>query len=196
MGRVGVCERCTDETAIRVRIALDEPGGIASQTGVPFFDHMLTAMAFHGAFGIEVQAQGDLEVDAHHLVEDVGICLGRALAEALGEAERIERFGQASIPMDESLVTAVVDLSGRPFLRYDLAVPERPFGAFHTDLLLEFFRAVTINAGMTLHLRLEAGGNAHHVSEAAFKALGRALRSAVALSGAEGIPSTKGRLRE
>ena len=196
MDRVGVCERCTGETVIRVRVALDEPGGIASHTGVPFVDHMLTAMAFHGGFGLEIEAQGDLEVDAHHLVEDVGICLGRALAEAVGKAEGIERFGQSSIPMDESLVTAIVDLSGRPFLRYDLAVPERQFGAFHTDLLLEFFRAFTINAGMTLHLRLDAGGNPHHVSEAAFKSLGRALRSAVALSGVEGVPSTKGRLRE
>ncbi len=195
MDRAGDCERCTGETAIRVRVGLDRERGVSSQTGVAFLDHMLTAMAFHGGFELEVQGRGDLEVDAHHLVEDVGICLGTALARALGAVEGIERFGHALVPMDEALVTAVVDVSGRPFLSYDLNPRERQFGAFHTDLLQEFFRAFAVNARITLHLRQEAGANAHHVAEAAFKAVGRALRSAVARTGKEEIPSTKGRVQ-
>ncbi|MFO8060921.1 MAG: imidazoleglycerol-phosphate dehydratase HisB [Bacillota bacterium] len=194
MGRVGGCERRTEETSITVRLALDGRGRVVSETGLPFFDHMLTAMAFHGRFDLEVCGRGDLEVDPHHLVEDVGICVGRALADALGMHEGIERFGHAVVPMDESLVTAVIDISGRPLLHWDLPVPERRFGAFHTDLLPEFFRALVNNARLTMHLRGETVGNAHHAAEAAFKAVGRALRSAVTRRETMEIPSTKGRV--
>ncbi len=190
--RKGECARETSETRIWVSLDLDEPGEASPQTGIAFFDHMLTAMAFHGAMTLQVSGEGDLQVDGHHLVEDVGLCIGRALRDALAVDEAIERFGHAVIPMDESLVAATVDLSGRPFFAGDLSMSARAFGAFHTDLVPEFFRAFCVGGGVTMHLRSLAGGNAHHMCEAAFKGTGRALRLAVRPIAGGNVPSTKG----
>ncbi len=192
MPRIGRAQRCTDETEVSVRLELDTRRDARCDSGLPFFDHMLSAMTFHAGFGLDLTARGDLEVGGHHLVEDVGLVLGTALAQAVGRGEGITRFGHAFVPMDEALVAAFVDVGGRAFLGYEMAPPERRFGAFHTDLLPEFFRAMCTNAGITLHLRQDAGVNAHHISEAAFKAVGRALRVAVSLDEADTIPSTKG----
>lgn len=192
MSRRGCAQRRTDETQVRVRLGLDGPREVRCDTGLPFFDHMLSAMAFHAGFQLEVTARGDLEVDGHHLVEDVGMVLGTAFARAVGCARGIVRFGHAFVPMDEALVGAFVDVGGRAYVGYDLVPPQRQFGAFHTDLLPEFFRAVCSNGRITLHIRQDAGDNAHHIAEAAFKAVGRALSVAVALDGADAVPSTKG----
>lgn len=186
--------RKTSETEISLRLDLDGTGQSEIATGIGFFDHMLTALARHGGFDLTVQAAGDLHIDAHHTVEDVGIVLGQAFAEALGEKRGIARFGQASVPMDEALVEAALDLSGRAYLGWQIGFERPMLGDMDTQLFEEFFRAFTGNALLTLHLRQLAGSNAHHVAEAAFKAAARALRMAVAidprLSGA--IPSTKG----
>jgi len=190
--RRGDSERETNETRIRVSLDLDGPPEVCARTDIPFFDHMLTAMGFHGGMNLQVDGEGDLQVDGHHLVEDVGLCIGRALKNALEDDGAIERFGHAVIPMDESLVAATVDLSGRPFFAGDLPVPARAFGAFHTDLVPEFFRAFSVGGGITLHLRVLAGGNAHHLCEAAFKATGRALHWAVQAIPDGDVPSTKG----
>ena len=164
------------------------------ETGVPFFDHMLDAFGRHGLFDLTVRAQGDVDVDAHHTVEDTGIVLGRALAEALGEKAGIERFGSAFVPMDEALVLAALDISGRGQLHWDVEAPFGMVGDFDTQLAREFFIALAANAGITLHIRQLAGDNVHHIFEAAFKAAGRALRQAVAVDPALGgaVPSTKG----
>lgn len=192
MSRSGRAQRCTVETEVSVRLELDGKRDVRCDSGLPFFDHMLSAMAFHAGFRLDLAARGDLEVDGHHLVEDVGLVLGTALAEAVGSGEGIARFGHAFVPMDEALVGAFVDVGGRAYVAYDMAPPARQFGAFHTDLLPEFFRAMCSNAKITLHLRQDAGVNAHHISEAAFKAVGRALRVAVTEDGTATIPSTKG----
>ena len=179
--------RKTKETEITVNLSL-AGGGIDVDTGVKFFDHMLTTMAFHARWGLTVNAKGDLEVDAHHTVEDVGIVLGQVLAEALPENRA--RFGHAYVPMDEALAFAAVDAGGRPFLRYDAPIPEMP-GIYDTVLTKEFFRALCRNAMLTLHLRAE-GDNAHHMTEALFKAVGSALRQAAAPRDELGAASTKG----
>jgi imidazoleglycerol-phosphate dehydratase len=188
--------RKTSETDILIRLNLDGTGMTKIATGIGFFDHMLTAFARHGLFDLEVEAQGDLHIDAHHTVEDVGIVLGQALAHAVGDKRGITRFGQASIPMDEALVDAAIDLSGRAYLGWQVSFERPMLGTMDTQLVEEFFRALTSNGLFTLHLRQLAGSNAHHVAEATFKAAARALRMAVApdARGAGQIPSTKGSL--
>ncbi len=192
-----VCEmRETKET--RVKVVID-PGAVPSddcRTGLPFFDHMLSSLAFHGGFALQVRAEGDVAVDPHHLVEDVGITLGRVVRRIWRESENFARFGSAFVPMDEALVAAHLDLSGRPFLAFDLEMSPRTLGDFHSDLVLEFFRALVNNADVTLHLKTETTGNTHHVVEAAYKAVGRALAEALQPSRPNKVPSTKGRLGE
>ena len=195
MGRCAEVARTTRETDIRVVVDLDGQGTTSIETGVPFFDHMLEAFGKHGLFDLEVRAKGDLEVDAHHTVEDVGICVGEALSQALGDKAGISRFGSAAVPMDEALVLAAVDISGRGQLHYAVDVRIELIGSFDTTLAKEFLVALATNAGMTLHVRSLAGENAHHVIEAAFKAVARALAQAVALDPrVAGVPSTKGTL--
>jgi imidazoleglycerol-phosphate dehydratase len=194
MKRMSELSRKTSETDILLRLNLDGSGKGKISTGVGFFDHMLTAFTRHGLFDLDVNAKGDLHIDSHHTVEDVGIVLGQSLGHALGDKRGIHRFGQASVPMDEALVEAVIDLSGRPFLCWGVKFEREMLGAMDTQLVEEFFRAFSGNGLFTLHVRQLAGTNAHHVAEAAFKAVARALRAAVAedprASGQ--IPSTKG----
>lgn len=182
--------RKTKETDISVKLDLD--GGAADiSTGIGFFDHMLTALAVHGGMGLTVKAEGDLNVDGHHTVEDVGIVLGMAFKEAIGDKKGIARYGTAFIPMDEALGFASVDISGRPFLVFDAEFPEEKIGDFDSCLAEEFFRAFAFNAGMTVHLKCVYGKNSHHIAEALFKACAHALKSARAVSGNE-VLSTKG----
>ena len=195
MSRVGDVRRTTGETDVRVRLELDGSGTADVSTGVGFFDHMLSLLARHGLFDLTVEAAGDLETGSHHTVEDVGITLGQALSAALGDRSGVERYGQALIPMDECLALAAIDISGRPFLALDAPLPVTVIGGFETDLLGEFLRGLSNHAMLTLHLRILAGGNAHHVIEGAFKALARALSAAVARNPrVTGVPSTKGSL--
>jgi len=195
MTRASRIERTTSETRVALSIDLDGSGEVRVATGVPFFDHMLDAFGRHGLFDLTVDARGDLEVDAHHTVEDVGICLGQAIAEALGDKRGIRRFGSVFVPMDEALVLAAVDISGRGQLHYDLEVPIEVIGTFDTTLAREFMIALSANAGITLHVVGFAGANAHHIIEAAFKAVARALAEAVSLDPrVSGVPSTKGSL--
>jgi imidazoleglycerol-phosphate dehydratase len=195
MGRTGSITRATRETDITVSIDLDGGGITTVETGVPFFDHMLEAFGRHGLFDLRVDAKGDLAVDAHHTVEDVGICLGQAISEALDDRIGIARFGSAVVPMDEALVLAAVDISGRGQLHYAVELPIELIGTFDTTLAKEFLVAFATNAGLTLHVRSLAGENAHHIIEAAFKAVARALASAVMLDPrVSGVPSTKGTL--
>ena len=193
MARQAVIERTTKETSVRLTLALDGQGRAEIATGLGFFDHMLTHVAFHGCFDLDLAAQGDLHVDPHHTVEDVGICLGQALRQCLGDRRGILRYGSAFVPMDESLAQVVVDISNRPLLVLD--PPRRPgvVGQFDGQLAEEFWRALAQNAGLTLHVRLLYGDNDHHLLEAAFKALGRALDQATSLDPrARGVVSTKG----
>ena len=186
-------ERRTGETFVRLSVALDGTGKSQTATGVGFFDHMLTLLARHSLIDLTVEAQGDLHIDAHHTVEDVGICLGRALAQALGDKAGVRRYGDATVPMDETLVTAAVDLSGRPFCVWKAKVPRETLGTFNSELAEEFWRAVAVNAALSLHVVLHHGRNVHHIIEGIFKACARALREAVERdSRGEGIPSTKG----
>jgi len=195
MTRTATIRRDTSETEIVVTLELDGSGLTQVATGVPFFDHMLDAFGRHGLMDLTVAASGDLEVDAHHTVEDVGICLGQALARALGDKKGITRFGSAIIPMDEALVLAAVDVSGRPHLAYAVKLPIEIIGTFDTTLAEEFLRALAVNAGITLHVRSLSGTNAHHMVEAAFKAVARSLAAAVAIDPrVSGVPSTKGAL--
>lgn len=195
MSRVGEAHRVTGETDVRVRVDLDGAGTAGVATGVGFFDHMLTLLARHALIDLRVEATGDLDTGSHHTVEDVGIALGQALARALGDRRGIERYGSALVPMDECLAQAAIDLSGRPFLALDAPLPVTTIGGFETDLLGEFLRGLANHAGLTLHLRILAGENPHHVIEAAFKALARALAVAVATNPrVPGVPSTKGSL--
>jgi len=195
MGRSARITRETRETQITVRLDLDGRGTTDVETGVPFFDHMLDAFGRHGLFDLTVAAKGDLEIDAHHTVEDVGIVLGQAVAQALADKSGITRFGSSSLPMDEALVLAAVDISGRGALYYDVALPIEIIGTFDTTLAKEFLTALATNAAITLHVRSLAGENAHHIVEAAFKAVARALAQAVALDArVSGVPSTKGAL--
>jgi imidazoleglycerol-phosphate dehydratase len=195
MTRTAEIERKTAETEIHVSLGLDGEGAGERATGVGFFDHMLDLVARHGHFDLVVRAKGDLDTGAHHTVEDVGICLGQALDEALGDRAGIARFGQATIPMDEARASCAIDVSGRGLCAFEAALPPGAIGIFDHELLEEFLRALAMNAKLTLHLTVERGTNAHHVIEASFKALARALRAATALDAAEhGVPSTKGTL--
>ncbi len=195
MSRIGESQRTTGETDVRVRINLDGVGSATISTGVGFFDHMLTLFAHHSLIDLEVEARGDLETGSHHTVEDVGITLGMALASALGDRARIERYGQALVPMDECLGQAAIDVSGRPFLACEVPLPYASIGGFETDLLEEFLRGLANNARLTIHLRMLAGSNPHHVIECGFKAVARALRAAVTTNPRmPGVPSTKGSL--
>lgn len=193
MARKSKISRETKETNISLELDLDGGGRCDPQTGVGFFDHMLTHVAFHGFFDLGVKAQGDLHVDNHHLVEDVGICLGQAFDQALGERSGIVRYGNATVPMDEALVQVVVDLSKRPLLKVTGSrFPGAP-GGFDLQLAEEFWRALATHGGMTLHVLMHYGDNDHHLLEAAFKALGRALDQATSLEPrAKGSSSTKG----
>lgn len=195
MARTARIERATGETEIEVELSLDGTIDGARTTGVGLFDHMLDLFARHGGFGLAVKARGDLQTGAHHTVEDVGICIGKAFDEALGDRSGIVRYGHSVVPMDEARVAATVDLSGRPFCAVDVALPPGTTGGFDHDLLEEFMRAVASNSRITVQLELQRGGGPHHVIEAAFKSFARALRQAVAIDpDSPGVPSTKGTL--
>ncbi|CCO09238.1 imidazoleglycerol-phosphate dehydratase HisB [Desulforamulus hydrothermalis] len=191
--RQGRVARRTGETDIEVFVSLDGTGDYRLQTGVGFLEHMLSLLAKHGALDLTVRATGDTHIDDHHTVEDIGITLGMAVRQALGDKQGINRYGHALVPMDEALVLAVTDISGRGHLAIDLPLPAARVGNFDTELVEEFMRAFALNSGITLHIRLLSGRNTHHIIEAAFKALGRALRQAAARDGRlTDIPSTKG----
>lgn len=194
MSRVSTLARKTSETAIELSLDLDGSGRAEIATGIGFFDHMLTAFGRHAMLDLSVKAEGDLHIDAHHTVEDVGIVMGQAIAQALGEKRGITRFGHALVPMDEALAEAAIDLSGRAFLVFDVPFERPMLGTMDSQLVEEFFRALTANGLFSLHLTRRAGHNAHHVAEAAFKAAARALRMAVAEDprARAAIPSTKG----
>ncbi len=186
-------ERKTRETDIKMFLNLDGTGKTELRTGIPFLEHMLNLMSRHGFLDLKLEASGDLEIDAHHLVEDIGIVLGKALGEAMGGKEGIQRYGFFILPMDEALVMVSLDLSDRPFLVYNVDIPAEKVGDFDTELLEEFFRAFAFEARMTLHLKLIHGKNSHHIMEALFKALGRSLDQALQIDPrVEGVPSTKG----
>jgi imidazoleglycerol-phosphate dehydratase len=196
MSRTATVSRTTSETTIELTVDLDGSGTTDVTTGLPFFDHMLAQLGRHGGLDLTVTAEGDLEIDAHHTVEDVGIALGGALKEALGDKAGVRRFASSAVPLDEALVECALDLSGRPFLVYEIEPPgEKILGdpPFDPQLAEEFWRALITSAGWTLHLTMVRGKNTHHVIEASFKATARALRDAVKVEGA-GIPSTKGTL--
>lgn len=193
--RTATIQRRTTETDVQVSVNLDG-GNVRAATGVPFFDHMLDQLARHGGLGLDVHATGDLEIDAHHTVEDVGIALGDALTEALGDKRGIARYGDATVPMEECLARVALDISGRPLLVYDAAIEAEAIGQFDVGLTEEFLQAFCRSGGLTLHVTLHYGRNAHHAVEAIFKALARALGSAVAIDprAPDTIPSTKGSL--
>ena len=188
--RTAQLTRTTKETDIRLTLSL-EGGPVEIQTGIGFFDHMLTAFTFYGGLGLEVYAKGDLEVDGHHTVEDVGIVLGQAMREALGDRKGIRRFASCYIPMDEALCFTALDFSNRPFLALDAEMPQPMIGAYDSCLTEEFLRAFAVNSGLTLHMKCLYGKNAHHITEALFKSLGAAVREAVQITGT-GVTSTKG----
>jgi imidazoleglycerol-phosphate dehydratase len=193
MTRSAEVVRETKETKVEVRIDLDGTGVTEVSTGVPFFDHMLDQLGRHGRLDLVVRTAGDLEIDAHHTVEDTGIALGQALAQALGDKAGVERFGDATVPIDEALVRCAVDLSGRPYLVYEADTPVELVGTYETTLTKHFFEALVANARLTLHVTKLAGDGSHHIQEAVFKAVAVALRRAVAVTGS-GVPSTKGTL--
>jgi imidazoleglycerol-phosphate dehydratase len=194
--RTATVERNTQETQITVSINLDGTGEAKFVTGVPFFDHMLDQVARHGLFDLDINANGDLEIDAHHTVEDVGITLGQAFAKAIGDKKGIRRYGHAYVPLDESLSRVVLDISGRPGIEYGVDYPRARVGDFDLDLIFEFFQGFINHAGVTLHIDNLRGRNAHHVAETIFKAFGRALRMATEMDPRMGdtLPSTKGAL--
>lgn len=193
MPRTADVTRKTKETEIKLKLNLDGIGKSSINTTVGFLDHMLTLLAAHGRFDLEVKAEGDLWVDQHHTVEDIGICLGQAFAKALGKRESIHRYGQQFIPMDEALASVVVDLSNRPYLVYNVPKLSERVGEFETQLVHEFFRSFTVNGGVTMHINVYYGDNSHHIIEAIFKAWARALRYACALEpDLDEVPSTKG----
>lgn len=195
MPRTAEIQRSTAETKIKLSLNLDGTGAADLRTGVGFFDHMLTLLARHGLFDLTVVAEGDLQVDQHHTVEDVGICLGQALAQALGDKAGITRYGSITLPMEETLVTSAVDLSGRAWFVCQAAFPTEKIGEFDAQLVEDFWQAVSANAKMNLHLVLHYGRNSHHIAEGLFKATARALRQAVAVDPRQtGIPSSKGSL--
>jgi imidazoleglycerol-phosphate dehydratase len=193
MSRSAEISRTTGETDITLRLGLDGSGAGTRTTGVGFFDHMLDLLARHGRLDLDVTAQGDLQTGAHHTVEDTGIVFGQALDQALGDRSGIYRYGHAVVPMDEARAACAIDVSGRPYLRFDGALPGGVTGGFEHELTEEFFRAIVNQARLTVHLTVEADGGVHHVIEALFKAFARALRAAIAIDPTEtGIPSTKG----
>jgi imidazoleglycerol-phosphate dehydratase len=193
--RSATLERKTKETSVSLQLEIDGSRKVKVSTGIGFFDHMLTLLAYHGGFDLNLEARGDLQVDQHHTVEDVGLCLGKALAEALGEKAGIARYGYCLMPMDEALCMVALDISGRPFLSYELELPVRLVSDFDPVCVKEFLQALANQAGITIHIRGLDGENPHHVLEAAFKGLGRALGAAVALDvGSQEIPSSKGTL--
>jgi len=195
MSRTASIERVTRETRIRLSINLDGSGVGKICTSVPFLDHMLDLFARHGLFDLEVEAQGDIDIDFHHTVEDIGIVLGQAIKEALGDKKGIRRYGQATVPMDETLASTALDLSGRPYLVYHVTLPKVKIGEFDVELGREFFQAFVNNAGANLHLNVMYGDNVHHVLEACFKGFARALDMATQLDPRiEGVMSTKGKL--
>jgi len=196
MKRNSKIDRKTKETEIHLKLKLDGTGLSTVDTGIPFMDHMLNLFTAHGFMDMELTARGDTEIDDHHTVEDLGICLGSALNEALGDKRGIKRYGMATIPMDETLIRAVIDISNRPILSYRVPLKKRTTGTFDVSLMKEFFRALVINAGITMHIDLLAGEEPHHISEAIFKAFGRALDQASSLEDRldGSIPSTKGLL--
>jgi imidazoleglycerol-phosphate dehydratase len=196
MARIGEIRRTTKETDLHVIVALDGRGESRVHTGIGFFDHMLDALARHALLDLTVEAQGDLHVDGHHTVEDTGIALGLALERALGDRSGIRRYADAIVPLDEALVRAVVDVSGRPYLSYTVDIPKwQMLGDYDVFLTPEFFRALVLNAGLTVHMDLIRGDNPHHIVEAAFKAFARALDGATSLDPrVTGVPSTKGAL--
>lgn len=196
--RLAEVHRKTTETSVELVLALDTAGDRVGShqtnisTGCAFLDHMLRLLAFHARFGLNLHARGDIEVDYHHVVEDVGICIGQALREALGDKQGVGRFGSALVPMDDALSMAVVDLSGRPYLHFNVAIPCAKVGDFDTELVEEFMRAMANNGEFTLHIDLLHGANTHHIIESVFKSLALALRQAVAVNATPSIPSTKG----
>ncbi|NHN86745.1 imidazoleglycerol-phosphate dehydratase HisB [Acetobacter musti] len=192
--RIASLQRVTGETDISVTVNLDGTGAASIDTGIGFFDHMLSALAKHGMLDLDIVAKGDLHIDFHHTVEDTGIALGQAVARALGDKRGVRRFGSALVPLDEALAEVVVDLSGRPFLAWSVAFPAPQVGEVDTELFEEFFRAFAMAGMMTLHVTQKSGRNCHHIAESAFKATARALRMAVEYDprAAGAIPSTKG----
>jgi imidazoleglycerol-phosphate dehydratase len=193
VSRTSQVRRTTGETDIQLDLNIDGSGAGARTTGVGFFDHLLDSLARHALLDLEVRAQGDLHTGPHHTVEDTGLALGRALDEALGDRTGIRRFGDARVPMDEARASCAIDVSGRPFIEFEADFPAERVGDFDTELAEEFVRAVAVSAKLTVHLRVEAGTNAHHMVEAAFKAFARALRAAVEYDErVQGVPSTKG----
>ncbi|MEN9215863.1 MAG: imidazoleglycerol-phosphate dehydratase HisB [Gloeomargarita sp. HHBFW_bins_162] len=196
MQRVATVTRQTQETQVQVTLNLDGQGQCQADTGIPFLDHMLHQLASHGLFDLIVHAKGDWEIDDHHTNEDVGITLGQALAQALGDKQGIHRFGHFLAPLDEALIQVALDCSGRPHLSYGLTIPTQRVGTYDTQLVREFFVAVVNHSAMTLHIYQQAGINSHHIIEATFKAFARALRQAVDIDPRRGgqIPSSKGSL--
>ena len=193
MSRRAEVERTTKETSVRVRLEIDGSGTGSADTGIPFLDHMLQQLGTHGRFDLEVTASGDLEVDAHHTVEDVGLAVGQAFAEALGDKRGIRRFGHAAVPLDEALVEVALDLSGRPFVVHEVPVPAEMIGTYDPGLTEDLVQALATAGGITLHARLISGRSPHHIVEAEFKALARALGTACEVVGGD-TPSTKGTL--
>jgi len=194
--RTAKVERKTKETDIKVAINFDGEGKYAIDTSMPFFNHMLSLMCKHGIFDMRLKAKGDIDIDYHHTVEDIGIVLGKAVKQALGNMKGISRYGQASVPMDESLASVSLDISGRPYLVYKVEFPKKnKIKDFETDLIEDFLQAFVSHSGITLHISVPYGRNTHHMIEALFKAFGRALKSAVSIdSRIKGIPTTKGKL--
>ncbi len=192
--RNSILERKTKETEISIELNLDGTGNSEISTGIGFFDHMLTLFAFHSGIDLKVKCEGDLYVDGHHSVEDIGILLGKCFVQALGDKKGIMRYGDCYLPMDETLVHSSVDISGRSFLVFNVDLPAERVGAFETELTEEFFRAVVTNAGITLHLNLEYGKNTHHIIEALFKAFGRSIKQAIKIdeNNKDKILSSKG----
>ena len=193
--RIATLKRTTKETDVEISLDIDGAGEANVGSGIGFFDHMLILFAKHGLFSLTVKAQGDLVIDGHHTVEDIGIVLGQALAKAAGDKAGIRRYGHVYVPMDEALVLVVVDFSGRPFLAFDAELGQGRIGEFDVELTEEFLRAVAVNAGLTLHVKVLAGKNRHHIVEAIFKALGRALSQSLERDPrVQGVPSSKGML--
>jgi imidazoleglycerol-phosphate dehydratase len=188
--------RKTKETDIKLSINLDGKGQYSISTSIPFFDHMLSLMCKHGIFDMKLKAKGDIDIDFHHTVEDIGIVLGKAIKQALGDMKGISRFGQATVPMDEALASVNIDISGRPFLVYRVSFPKKSkIKSFDPDLIEDFLQALVSNSGITIHVESPYGRNTHHIIEAAFKALGKSLRNAVSIDPrVKGLPTTKGQL--
>jgi imidazoleglycerol-phosphate dehydratase len=194
MSRTAAVTRTTKETDVSVQLDLDGSGQSSADTGIPFFDHMLQQLGKHAGWDLSVACKGDLEVDGHHTVEDCGLALGQALAEALGDKSGVRRFASITVPLDEAAVEVVLDLAGRNFVIHDVAVPAETIGEFDTGLIEDFVRAFAQSANLTIHVHLRSGRSPHHVCEAEFKALAKSLGDACALTGRGGVPSTKGTL--